>query len=321
MSDRRPLTPPKKKFLIAGIGEVLWDLYPGRRSLGGTPANVAIHARQLGDESVLVSCVGDDVLGSELITALRQRGLYSDFIQINPHKPTGTVAVTLDQQGRPSFRCSHDVAFDGLRFTPALAELAGACDAVLFSLLGQRSPVAAEAILSFVGAARHAVKVFDPNSRAGTAELRSLLPPSLRLADILKLNEQELDRMRQALGQPGESVERFLRRLMQEYGIALVAVTRGARGCELFRGDEQRSFAGLAVQAVDATGAGDAFAAALIHRYLRGASLFELGSYANRVAAAACTKPGANPLLAAEEIAYDPTATPNDLLRQEKRPT
>ncbi|MCK6562151.1 carbohydrate kinase [candidate division KSB1 bacterium] len=321
MSDRRPPSPPNQTFLVAGIGEVLWDLYPGRRSLGGTPANFAIHARQLGDESVLVSCVGNDVLGRELIAALRQRGLNSDFIQIDAHKPTGTVAVTLDQQGRPSFRCSRDVAFDGLRFTPALAELAGACDAVLFSLLGQRSPAAAEAILSFVGAARHAVKVLDPNSRAGAAELRNLLPPSLRLADILKLNEQELGRMRQALGQPGESAERFLRRLMQEYGIALVAVTRGARGCELFSGDEQRSFAGLPVPAVDTTGAGDAFAAALMHRYLRGASLFELGSYANRVAAAACTKPGANPLLAGEEIAYHPAATQNGSPRPEMRST
>lgn len=321
MNDRRPPTPPNQKFLVAGIGEVLWDLYPDRRSLGGTPANVAIHARQLGDESVLVSCVGNEVLGGELIAALRQRGLNSDFIQIDAHKPTGTVAVALDQQGRPSFRCSHDVAFDALRFTPALGELAGACDAVLFSLLGQRSPAAAEAILRFVGAARHAVKVLDPNLRAGTVELRNLLPPSLRLADILKLNEQELGRMHEALGQPGESVEHFLRRLRQEYDLALVAVTRGAHGCELFHGDERQRFAGLAVQVVDTSGAGDAFAAALIHRYLRGASLFELGSYANRVAAAACTKPGANPRLAGEEIAYHPTATPNDSPRQEMRPT
>ncbi|MDZ7268130.1 MAG: carbohydrate kinase [candidate division KSB1 bacterium] len=304
MKDRRPATAPDKKFLIAGIGELVWDLYPGQRSIGGTPANVALHARQLGNEAVLVSRVGNDAPGRELIEALRQRGVNSDFIQTDPHKPTGTVAVTLDPHGLPSFRCSHEVAFDALCFTPALAALAATCDAVLFSLLSQRSSAAAETIRNFVGTARRAVKVLDPNARTSAAELQKLLPPSLRLADIVKMNEEELHRLHAALAHSGESVTSFIRRLMREYDLALVAITRGGQGCELFSRDEHHTCAGMTVPVVDTTGAGDAFAAALIHRYLRGASLAELGSYANRVAAAACTKLGASPLLTSDEIAY-----------------
>ncbi len=319
MSDRRPPPPPNKKFLVAGIGEVVWDIYPGERRPGGTPTNVAIHACQLGDQGVLISRLGADDLGRALRDALKQRGLAPHYLQSDPFLPTGTVRVTLDEQGRPSFRCSNKVAFEALEFTPALAALATRCDAVFFTMLGQRSATAARAINSFVSTARQAIKVLNANVRAPVGVLRQTLPPALHLANIVTLNSEELRWIREALGQPNENEQQFIRQMIQEYNLALVAVTRGALGCELFKGNEHQSFAGLAVKVVDTTGAGDAFAAALIHRYLRGASLFELGSYANRVAAAACTKPGANPLLAGEEIAYQPTATQNEPPRPERR--
>jgi len=302
MTTKRTAAPPRKKFLIAALGEVVWDIYPDERRPGGTPTNVAIHACQLGDQGVLISRLGADDLGRALRDALQQRGLAPHYLQTDPFLPTGTVMVTLDEQGRPSFRCSNKVAFEALEFTPGLAALATRCDAVFFTMLGQRSATAARAINSFVSTARQAIKVLNANVRAPVGVLRQTLPPALHLADIITLNSEELRWMREALGQPKENEQQFIRQMMQEYNLALVAVTRGALGCELFKGNEHKSFAGLTVTVVDTTGAGDAFTAALIHHWLRGASLEELGQKANRIAALACTKPGANPLLREEEI-------------------
>jgi fructokinase len=292
----------KEKYTAVGIGEVLWDIYRDRRHLGGAPANFAVHAAQLGDQGVLVSRIGDDVMGRELIQAFRQRQLAVDYIQIDGKKPTGTVMVSLDVMGVPGFRCSQDVAFDYLQFGPELETLAQNCDAVLFGTLAQRSPETRKTIWRFLQAAKNAVRVFDVNSRAGAEALREIVPASLHAANVLKVNRSELEMLQAVLRRSADTRQKFIDFLLKKYHLKLLAVTYGEGGCEIFDGQAMCKIDGLPAPAIDTTGAGDAFAAGMVHKLLRGASLREIGEYANLLGAFLCTQSGATPVFNSQEL-------------------
>jgi len=292
----------EKKFTIVGIGEVLWDIYRDRRHLGGAPANFAIHAAQAGDQGILVSRVGNDGMGREMIAALRQRRLPVEFLQSDEKKGTGTVMVTLDVKGVPSFRCSRDVAFDYLQNTPELENLAPRADAVLFGTLAQRTPVTRKTILAFLRAAKNAVRLFDVNSRASVAELQVIVPESLELANALKMNHDEMKLLQTILRREHDSPRKFIDYLIKKYALKIVAVTYGEHGCEIFDGAGAGKVDGLSVRVVDTTGAGDAFAAGLMHQLLRGAPLREIAEYANLLAAFLCTQSGATPVFNQQDI-------------------
>lgn len=293
---------PPQKFTIVGIGEVLWDIYRDRRHLGGAPANFVIHAAQLGDQGVLVSRVGNDTMGRELIAALRQRQLPVEFLQVDEKKRTGTVMITLDVKGVPSFRCSHDVAFDYVQHTPELAALAPRADAVLFGTLAQRSPITRRAILAFLRAAKNAVRLFDVNSRASAAELQAIVPESLAAANALKMNHAEMKLLQMLFHREHDSPRKFVDFLIKKYQLQIVAVTFGESGCEIFDGGSACKVEGLAVPVVDTTGAGDAFAAGLIHQFLRKQPLREIAEYANLLGAFLCTQSGATPVFREKDI-------------------
>lgn len=296
------MTQPKEKYTVVGIGEVLWDIYRDHRHVGGAPANFAIHAAQLGDEGLLVSRVGDDGMGRELIQALRKRQLPIKYIQIDEKKPTGSAMVSLDVKGVPSFRGSQDVAFDYLQFTPELETLAQNCDVVFFGALAQRSPATRKTVWRFLQSARNAVRIFDVNSRASAEMLREIVPPSLEAATVLKVNRHELDIVQVILRREGEARRKFIDFLLKKYHLKLVAVTYGEGGCEIFDGQTACKVDGLPVQEIDTTGAGDAFAAGLIHKLLRGASLREIAEYANLLGAFLCTQSGATPVFTAPDL-------------------
>lgn len=291
-----------KKFSLVGIGEVLWDIYQDERHLGGAPANVVMNAQQLGLRGVLVSRVGDDGVGKELLRTLELRGLVTDYVQNDKKKGTGTVLVSLDIKGVPTFRCSHDVAFDYLAFNAKLKELSPKADAVIFGTLAQRAKVARQTIWDFLRAAKQAVKVFDVNARASEARLQELIPTSLELADIVKLSGEEVALLGRILRREGDSTARFADYLIKHYGLKLVAITYGGNGCELFDGTETCRMPALPIQAVDTTGAGDGFTSGLIYQFLHGASLREIAEFAGLVAGYVCTQRGATPIFDLESL-------------------
>jgi len=293
---------PEQKFTIVGIGEVLWDIYRDRRHLGGAPANFAIHAAQLGDHGVLVSRVGNDAMGRELIAALRQRQLPVEFLQMDEKRGTGTVMVTLDLKGVPGFRCSRDVAFDYLQHAPELEILAQSTDAVLFGTLAQRTPITRKTILRFLRSAKNAVRLFDVNSRADAAALQAIVPESLEAANALKMNQDEMKLLQTLLYRQHDSSRKFIDFLIKKYELKIVAVTLGAAGCEIFDGSSSCKAESLPVHVLDTTGAGDAFAAGLIHQLLRRAPLREIAEYANRLGAFLCTQSGATPVFGPEDL-------------------
>ena len=291
-----------KKFTIVGLGEVLWDIYQENRHIGGAPTNLAVHAGQLGDVGIVVSRVGDDGLGRELVRALEQRNIPTEFIQVDKKKGTGTVLVSIDVKGVPSFRCSEDVAFDYLEFNPQLAELAANVDAIVFGTLAQRSAKSRATIQKLLRAANHAIKVLDVNSRAPESELWNILPASLDLADIVKMSSEEMALLRRLLRRDGDSTNVFVHYLMERFSLSLIALTQGDAGCELFNGRESHRINGLPVTVVDTTGAGDAFAAGMVHKFLRGDSLREIAEFSNLMGAYLCTQPGATPFFTMQEI-------------------
>ncbi len=296
MPDRRT---PSARPVLVGIGELLWDLLPGGRQLGGAPANFAYHARALGAEGIPVSAVGADEPGRDARARLAELGLPDRWVASDPAHPTGAVDVALDARGAPRYTIREGAAWDHLPLTPDMLDLAGRADAVCFGSLGQRSPDARRSIRSFVSAARPGcLRVLDVNLRQAYFEA-GLLRELLAASDVLKLNDEERPTLARLLGLPADEAG-SLAALADRFHLKLVALTRGADGCLLLAGERRAEHPGFPARVVDTVGAGDAFTAAMVLNLLRGADLDAIASIANRVAAYVCTQAGATPPLPRE---------------------
>ena len=279
------------KKVIVGIGEILWDMLPSGKALGGAPANFAYHAMRLGEEGWAVSAVGDDALGREILDIVASKKL-KNLIALSD-KPTGTVEVELDARGVPTYNIMEDVAWDNIPFTPEMEELARKADAVCFGSLVQRMN-SRESVLGFVRAMRPgALKVFDINLRQHYYG-REVLEESLKLADILKINDEEIRIVAELFGL-GDDVA-ACRELIARYGLKLVILTKGPEGSEVVTSDRVIPQAAGEAEVIDTVGAGDAFTAAFVVAYLRGDSLEEAQRLASDTAAYVCSCKGAMPL-------------------------
>ena len=282
-------------MLVVGLGEVLWDLFPEGKQLGGAPANFAYITNLLGDRGIIASRVGHDALGDEIQQRLGTLGLESSYLQLDSARPTGTVRVRVDQDGQARFEITDMVAWDFLEWTPAWESLAQQADAICFGSLAQRSPASRETIHKFLGAARPGTaRIFDVNLRQAFYSAK-VLSESLKFADIAKLNAEELPRVVELLGIPHHGEQPSAERLRFAYGLKLVCVTRGARGSLLVSEFERHEHPGFRVQVADTVGAGDAFTAALVHHFLRGAGLATMNEAANRIGAWVASCVGATP--------------------------
>jgi fructokinase len=285
--------------LVVGIGEILWDILPDGRELGGAPANFAFHARALGAASVIVSAVGDDPPGREILAQLGFRGLDLSGLTTLSSAPTGTVTVALDAGGIPHYTIHEGVAWDVIPWSASLARLAARADAVCFGTLAQRAPVSRATIGSFLDATRpDCLRVLDLNFRQSYFS-RETVHGLLEHATVLKLNDDELAKIAEMLSLPGPEV-RVLSGLLDAYPLAVIALTKGPAGSRLFGRGVDLSHPGHPVETADTVGAGDAFTAALVTGMLRQMGWEEIGERANRVAAYVCSRKGAWPDLPVE---------------------
>ena len=279
------------KKVIVGIGEILWDMLPSGKALGGAPANFAYHAGRLGEEGWAVSAVGDDALGREIREIVSGKKLNN--IIATSDKPTGTVEVELDARGVPTYNIMEDVAWDNIPYTPEMEALASRADAVCFGSLVQRMASRAS-VLRFVRAMRpDALKVFDINLRQHYYS-KEILEESLRLADILKINDEEIRIVAGMLGLGDDDVA-ACRELIRSFGLKLVILTKGAEGSEVVTLDEFIPQGTGDVEVVDTVGAGDSFTAAFVVAYLRGDSLADAQKLASDTASYVCSRKGAMP--------------------------
>ena len=219
-----------KRFTIVGIGELLWDVFPEGKQLGGAPANFAYMTSLLGDEGLVASRVGNDALGRSAARRLQRIGLKTSYLQLDPTHRTGTVKVEVDSTGQPTFEIAESVAWDFFQWTTEWHELAEKADAVCFGSLAQRSPRSQATIRAFLQAVGpRMVRILDANLRQHFYS-KETLDESLRLTDIVKLNQDELVAIVKLLGHASEPEERAARWLRDTYKLKLVCVTRGANG-------------------------------------------------------------------------------------------
>ena len=190
------------KRYVVGLGEVLWDVLPEGKKLGGAPANFAYHAGQfLGmDNTIAVSALGEDKLGDETIEALKEHGL--NYLLPRVPYPTGTVQVQLDEQGIPTYDIKENVAWDNIPFDDDIAEIARNCRAVCFGSLAQRNVVSRETIQKFLDATpADCLKIFDINLRQ-QFYTQEILRESFQRCNILKINDEELVLIGRMFGYP-----------------------------------------------------------------------------------------------------------------------
>jgi fructokinase len=283
-------------FKIIGIGEVLWDMLPSGRQLGGAPGNFACHARALGASACVITRVGADNFGNDIRQRFEQQGIADGTLQVDESAPTGTVTVTLSEKGNPNYVIHENVAWDHLAVTPAALKAIRGADAICFGSLAQRGEISRASIQRLVSAApANSLRVFDINLRQKYFS-REIIEQSLRLANVLKLNDSELSFLATMFDLTG-STQKQIETLAQKFSLQLVAFTRGAEGSLLFQSGEWSDRPSLPVKIVDTVGAGDAFTAALVMGLLREMRLDEINQLANEVARYVCSCAGATPPL------------------------
>ncbi|MBP5539604.1 MAG: carbohydrate kinase [Bacteroidales bacterium] len=293
-----------EKSYIVGLGEVLWDVFPDGRKLGGAPGNFAWHVSQFGLDSLAASAVGDDALGREALASFDEKGL--SYLIPFVDRPTGTVQVTLDAAGVPSYEICEGVAWDHIPFTEALAQVARNAKAVCWGSLAQRNAVSRASIASFLAATpASCLKVFDINLRQHFYS-KDIIETSLRACDILKINDDELVIVSRMFGIEGpasaesltaEMAEKTCRRLIADYGLKMLVLTCGAVGSYVFSNKEKSYISTPKVTVADTVGAGDSFTAAFIASLLLGKDLKTAHQKAVEVSAYVCTCKGAMPVL------------------------
>ena len=281
--------------VIIGVGEVLFDLLPEGKQLGGAPANFAYHATCLGGNGVAVSAVGCDAFGDEIIEILTAKGVNHHIARVDA--PTGTVRVTLDERGIPCYEICEGVAWDKLQLSDEVLSLAGRCDAICFGTLAQRSETSRKAIYSLIEAIpaeRDALIIYDINLRQHYYS-KELIETSLRYCNILKINDEEFATVATMLELATDDFEVGARKLIEQYRLRMVIVTCGEKGSIIITKDEVSQLDTPKVKVVDTVGAGDSFTAALCVALLQGKPLREVHRKAVEVAAFVCSNAGAMP--------------------------
>ena len=290
---------------VVGVGEVLWDLLLTGPQLGGAPANFAYHAHALGAQAQVITRVGKDDYGREIIRRFHQMSLPETGVQVDETAPTGTAKVTLSGDGLAHFTIQENVAWDLMAATDEAVAVARRADAICFGSLAQRCESSRNTIQHLVAATPpDALRVFDINLRQQFYS-RGVIEESLQLANVLKLNDDELPTLAAMFSLTG-SAENQIKQLAETFSLRLVALTRGANGSLLYQkhndnNEVRRSDCrSRPVKVVDTVGAGDSFTAAMVMGLLRKMDLDEINTVANEVARYVCSQPGATPTMPVE---------------------
>ena len=282
--------------IVVGMGEALWDVLPEGKKIGGAPTNFAYHVSQFGLNSRVVSAVGDDKLGMEILDNFREKKLNA-MVEIVPY-PTGTVQVELDAEGVPCYDIKEGVAWDNIPYTPALEDLAKHTKAVCFGSLAQRSVVSRDTINRFIDAmpAEDTLKIFDINLRQGFYT-KEILCNSFSKCNILKINDEELVTVSRMFGYPGIDLQDKCWILLAKYNLKMLILTCGVNGSYVFTPGNVSFVETPRVEVADTVGAGDSFTAAFVSSILSGLSIGEAHKLAVETSAYVCTQNGAMPVL------------------------
>lgn len=290
-------TTKENKLIIVGIGEALWDLLPDGKKIGGAPANFAYHVSQFGFDSQVVSAVGDDKLGDEILENFKNKGLNTIIEKVD--YPTGVVQVELDDSGVPCYDIKENVAWDNIPTTQRLRELADQTLAVSFGSLAQRNIVSRNTINAFLDAMpneKGRYKIFDINLRQ-SFYTKEILHKSMDQCNILKINDEELVVVSRLFGYSGVDLQDKCWALLEKYNLEILILTCGINGSYVFTHGNVSFVETPKVDVVDTVGAGDSFTAAFIAAILKDKTVVEAHQLAVNFSAYVCTQNGAMPEL------------------------
>ena len=289
-----------QKRYVVGLGEVLWDVLPEGKKLGGAPTNFAYHAGQFlgNNNTIAISALGEDRLADETIEALREHGL-NDLLPRVPY-PTGTVQVTLDEQGIPTYDIKENVAWDNIPFDNDIQQIARNCRAVCFGSLAQRNVVSRETIHKFLDATPDdCLKIFDINLRQ-QFYTKEIIKESIQRCNILKINDEELVLIGRMFGYPVLDIENKCWLILGKYNLDMLVLTCGTNGSYVFTPGQMSFQPTPKVEVADTVGAGDSFTGSFCAAILNGKPVAEAHKKAVAVSAFVCTQNGAMPILPPE---------------------
>lgn len=284
----------ERKYAV-GLGEALWDVLPEGRKLGGAPANFAYHAGQWGLDAVAVSALGEDELGEETVRQLEEKGL--PHVMPRVPFPTGTVQVTLDDEGVPTYDIREGVAWDNIPFTSEIKHVAENCQAVCWGSLAQRSEASRKAIHLFLDhTPKDCLRIFDINLRQ-QFYTKEIIQESVKRCNVLKINDEELITIGRLFGYPGLDMENKCWLILGKYDLDILVLTCGINGSYVFTPGAMYFQATPKVEVADTVGAGDSFTGTFCAAILQGKPVAEAHRLAVKVSAYVCTQNGAMPAL------------------------
>lgn len=281
------------KRLVVGLGEVLWDMLPEGRKIGGAPVNFAYHAGQFGIDTMAVSAIGNDKLGEDTIAEMNGKHLNHIFPSV-PY-PTGSVQVKLDEKGVPAYDIKENVAWDNIPFTNEIESVARSCRAVCFGSLAQRNAVSRNTIRKFIESTPSGcIRIFDINLRQNFYT-SNVIRDSLEHCNILKINDEEIILVSRMFNYDSSNIEKVCRTIMEDFSLEMVILTCGTKGSYIFTKGGVSFMPTPKVNVADTVGAGDSFTGSFCAAILRGLPVAEAHKKAVEVSAYVCTQNGAMP--------------------------
>lgn len=288
-----------KNLKAVAYGEVLWDVFPTHKKIGGAPLNVALRMKSFGVESAIISKVGSDADGQEIVSFLSEKGIETDTIQISEEYKTGVVNVMINEKGNASYDILYPSAWDKIALNEDIKKKVSDADVFIFGSLICRDEESRQTLNALLDEAKY--KVFDANLRAPYYTTDVLIELMMK-ADFIKLNDEELFEISRKLDSPYNSFEQNIKFIADKTNSKQVCVTKGAFGAVLYYDDKFYYNSGYFIKVVDTVGAGDSFLASLIVRLLRGKSPQKSLNYACAIGALVAGEEGANPKISEEVI-------------------
>nr|WP_315203562.1 carbohydrate kinase [uncultured Flavobacterium sp.] len=287
------------KVKAVTFGEVLWDVFPTHKKIGGAPLNVALRMKSFGAESTVISKVGSDADGEEIVSFLSEKGIATDLIQVSEEYKTGVVNVMINEKGNASYDILYPSAWDKIVMNEEIKKKVSEADVFIFGSLICRDEESRSTLNALLEEAKY--KVFDTNLRAPYYTADVLIELMIK-ADFIKLNDEELFEISRKMNSPYNSFEQNIKFIADKTNTKQICVTKGAFGAVLYYDEKFYYNSGYFIKVVDTVGAGDSFLASLIVRLLRGKSPQKSLNYACAIGALVAGEEGANPKISEKTI-------------------
>ncbi|MES2576427.1 MAG: carbohydrate kinase [Bacteroidota bacterium] len=289
----------KEKLSIVCFGEVLFDVFPTHRKIGGAPLNVALRLASLGVNTHIISRIGKDAIGQELVDYVRANGVDTTSIQVDEVFHTGEVIVKLNEKGSASYTINYPVAWDKIVCIPEDEIMVKKADALVFGSLVCRDSVSQSSLLEIINYAKYAV--FDVNLRA-PFYTKEILINLMMQSDFIKFNDDELYEISAFMNSPYHSLEQNILFIAEQTNTKHICVTKGSHGAVLYYNGKMYYNSGYKIDVVDTVGSGDSFLAGLISKLLNNVNPQEAIDFACALGAIVAKNEGANPKISSKEI-------------------